>query len=184
MEDVPFDARDASDAQRAQVEAIGEPGKRRFRLMTIVEGETYIAWMEKQQIDALGRALEQVLDQVQDPSEDVMFTANAVAFDLATRRQFRVGRMELGFDQERDSLVIIAHDIEAESDERPALTCRFSRAQAREISREAATVVAAGRPRCVLCGQPMDTGPHACPQQNGHLPGELSGGIDIDDLEP
>ena len=51
------------DALAVTVEAIGEPGKRRFRLMAIVGGDTHIVWMEKQQVQALGLALEQVLVQ-------------------------------------------------------------------------------------------------------------------------
>ena len=41
-----------------------------------------------------------------------------------------------------------------------------------EISEEAERVVAAGRPRCVMCGMPMGPGPHACANQNGHLRAE------------
>jgi uncharacterized repeat protein (TIGR03847 family) len=171
--EVPSGNRESGDAQRARVEAIGEPGQRRFRLLAVVDGETYIVWMEKQQLDALGRALEQVLDQLPERSIDLSAGNEPVEFDLETRRQFRAGRMELGFDEERDRLVVIAHDLEVESDDDPGFICRLTRSQARELSGDAATVVAAGRPRCVLCGQPMEPGPHACPQQNGHLPDEL-----------
>lgn len=170
---MPSDHREAGDVQRAHVEAIGEPGQRRFRLLAVVDGETYIVWMEKQQLDALGRALAQVLEQLPDRSIGLLPTNDPVEFDLATRRQFRAGRMELGFDEERDRLVVIAHDLEVDAEDDPGFVCRLTRAQARELSGDAATVVAAGRPRCVLCGQPMEPGPHACPQQNGHLPDEL-----------
>lgn len=175
MEEKSFERRHVGDVQRAAVEALGEPGKRRFRLLAVVDGETYIVWMEKQQLDALGRALEQVLAQLPPAKPEASPVAEPVEFDLQTRRQFRVGRMELGFDEERDRLVVIAHDIEADPDEEPELACRLTRSQAQALSSEAAQVVAAGRPRCVLCGQPMGPGPHACPEQNGHLPGELDG---------
>ena len=176
MADDPLASRGLGDAQRAQVEALGEPGKRRFRLLAVVDGQTFIVWMEKQQLDALGRALEQVLDQLPARGPEVLPAHEPVAFDLNSRRQFRAGRMELGFDEERDRLVIIAHDIEAEPGEEPSFQCRLTRAQARELSAEAANVVAAGRPRCVLCGEPMGPGPHTCPQHNGHLPRELGAG--------
>jgi uncharacterized repeat protein (TIGR03847 family) len=164
---------EAGDVQRAHVEAIGEPGQRRFRLLAVVDGETYIVWMEKQQLDALGRALEQVLAQLPEGAVDLTPANEPVEFDLTTRRQFRAGRMELGFDEDRDRLVVITHDLETDAEDDPGFVCRLTRAQARELSGDAANVVAAGRPRCVLCGQPMDPGPHACPQQNGHLPNEL-----------
>jgi uncharacterized repeat protein (TIGR03847 family) len=175
MEEGSFERHRIGDVQRAAVEALGEPGKRRFRLLAVVDGETYIVWMEKQQLDALGRALEQVLAQLPPAKPEPPVVAESIEFDLQTRRQFRAGRMELGFDEEHDRLVVIAHDIEAEPDDEPGLACRLTRRQAQELSSEAAAVVAAGRPRCVLCGEPMGPGPHACPEQNGHLPGELGG---------
>src|SRR5688572_24796109 len=54
------------DAERIQVEAIGEPGERRFRLLSIVNGQTFAVWMEKQQVQALGMALEQMLERLPD----------------------------------------------------------------------------------------------------------------------
>lgn len=175
------------DAQRLRVEAIGEPGQRRFRLLAIVEGETTIVWMEKQQIQALGLALEQMLEQLPDRGPELGAANVPVEFNVETRHQFRAGRMELGYDETRDRLVVVAHDIHDEEgveeeavpgplddeDEGATFACRISREQGRELSADAAAVVAAGRPRCTMCGAPMGPGPHVCPQQNGHLPHEL-----------
>jgi uncharacterized repeat protein (TIGR03847 family) len=180
----PLDLGPNSDleAQRLRVEAIGEPGQRRFRLLAVIGGETYIVWMEKQQLQALGLALEQMLEQLPDAGPELGATGAPIEFDLSTRRQFRAGRMELGYDEGSDTLVIVAHDINDEPEssdvvieEIPAsFACRISREQAREVSADAAAVVAAGRPRCTMCGAPMGPGPHVCPQQNGHYPTELS----------
>jgi uncharacterized repeat protein (TIGR03847 family) len=177
------------EAQRVRVEAVGQPGQRRFRMLVVVGGETYVAWMEKQQLQALGLALEQMLSQLPDTGPSLEGGSLPGEFDTETRRQFRVGRMELGYEERTDRVVIIAHDIgeddddddEDDNDEPPALTCGLSREQAREISADAAAVVAAGRPRCTMCGAPMGPGPHACPQQNGHFPRELAGIEDGDD---
>ena len=175
------------EAQRLRAEAIGEPGQRRFRLMAVVDGETYVVWMEKQQLQALGLALEQMLEQVPDAGPDLGPTGAPIEFDTQTRRQFRAGRMELGYDERRNRLVIVAHDINEDQDDeedeadditreaaQPTFGCRLTRAQAREVSAEAAAAVAAGRPRCTMCGQPMGPGPHVCPQQNGHYPRALA----------
>ena len=159
----------AVDVDIAQVEAIGEPGQRRFRVITGAQGETTIMWMEKQQLDALGQAIDQILLQLEDKADEQSRATTDAPFDLATHNQFRVGRLEIGFDRERDRILIIAYDIEADEEETPSLAGLFPRDLAKAISEEAAKVVAAGRPRCVLCGTPMDAGPHACPQQNGHL---------------
>jgi uncharacterized repeat protein (TIGR03847 family) len=181
----PFEALSNSDldAQRLRVEAVGEPGQRRFRLMTIIDGETSIVWMEKQQLQALGLALDQMLDQLPDRGPDLGAADVPLDFDTETRRQFRVGRMELGYDERRDRLVIVAHDLNGDDDDddAPSLSCRLTRAQARELSVDAGTVVAAGRPRCTMCGAPMGPGRHVCPQQNGHLPMALADLGDEDD---
>ena len=161
------------DAERVQIEAIGQPGERRFRLLSIVNGETHAIWMEKQQVHALGLALEQMLERLPDTGPVAQGTPGFAEFDRQTRRQFRVGRMELGYDDEIDRLVIVAHDINGEEDADAAFACRITREQARDLSAEAEAVVAAGRPRCTMCGAPMDPGGHVCPQQNGHFKHEI-----------
>jgi uncharacterized repeat protein (TIGR03847 family) len=170
----PFD--NADDAM-VQVEALGEPGQRRFRLMAYVHGETHILWMEKQQVQALGMAIEQMLDQLPPGvggSESLPGEVKG-SFDPGTRSQFRVGRIELGFDVGKDRIVISAHDmIDDDEAGMPAATgsvnLRITRVQAQHLSEEAASLVAAGRPRCPMCGAPMDPEGHVCPEQNGHLP--------------
>lgn len=125
--------------------------------------------MEKLQVDALGRALDQLIEQLPgDPAVDELPEAEPV-FDLGSDRQFRVGKLEIGYDEVRDRIVIIAYDMEEPESFGPAALCRLSRMQAAEIAEESARVVAAGRPRCVMCGMPMGPGPHACANQNGHL---------------
>jgi uncharacterized repeat protein (TIGR03847 family) len=163
------------DAERIQVEAIGEPGERRFRLLAMVNAQTYAVWMEKQQVHALGLALEQMLERLPDAGPALPQAAglHVQDFDRETRKQFRVGRMELGYDDDEDRIVIVAHDLNAQDDSDAAFACRVTRGQARDLSAEAAAVVAAGRPRCTMCGAPMGPGPHVCPQQNGHFRHEL-----------
>lgn len=156
------------NASRVMVEAIGEPGSRRFRLVARIEAETVVLWMEKQQLQALGIALGQVLETLSDPTSPIEDIEGIESFDFETRRQFRVGRMELGFDESGDRVVMIAHDIE-DPDENQ-ITCRISRRQAQLISSDAEEIVSAGRPICPLCLEPMGPGPHVCPGMNGHFP--------------
>jgi len=157
------------EASRTLVEAIGEPGSRRFRFVAQIGTETIVVWMEKQQLQALGIAIEQVLDQIISDRPALDSATPFGNFDFNTHNQFRAGRMELGYDERRDRLVIIAHDLEEPGNE-PRVTCRISREQARDLSADAATVVASGRPLCPICGNPMGPGPHVCPGMNGHLP--------------
>lgn len=165
----PFERRPDVDAQRLRVEALGEPGDRRFRLLAIIDGETIIIWLEKQQVQALGIAIDQMLEQLPGSAPELGASGLPLEFNEETRRQFRVGRMELGYDEHNDRFVIIAHDMMDDSGE-ASFRCRITRAQARELSVDSASVAAAGRPRCTMCGAPMGPGIHVCPQQNGHLP--------------
>jgi uncharacterized repeat protein (TIGR03847 family) len=48
------------------------------------------------------------------------------------------------------------------------LRVRLSGAAARAFVRRALAVVAAGRPDCPFCGQPMDPEGHICPRANGY----------------
>ncbi len=172
----PFGERSLFDAQRVRVEAIGEPGQRRFRMMVVADGNTAIMWMEKQQMQALGLALNQMLEQFSNDTLELGRGDVPVEFDTDTRRQFRVGRIELGFDEPNGRVVIIAHDVHSGDEDEDAeaaakpFACRLTRSQAEAVSGSAATLVAAGRPRCSMCGAPMGPGVHVCAQQNGHLP--------------
>jgi uncharacterized repeat protein (TIGR03847 family) len=162
------------DALRVKAEALGEPGQRRFRLMAVIEGETRIVWMEKEQLRRLGQALEQVLENLPDRGPELGSASAAIAdFQLDSRHQIRAGRMELGYDEQRHRLIILAHELEAEDDVAPAFVCRLSPNQARELAEEAAVVVSAGRPICPLCGRPIASTGHACEKQNGHFPHRL-----------
>ena len=172
---MPSDA----DVQRLRVEALGEPGERRFRLMAVIRDETHIIWMEKQQMQALGLAVEQLLEQVPESQESVVDADTGGDYDQDTLNQFRVGRIELGYDVSSERVVINAYDLQQqEEDDSATLVLRLTLRQSAELSTDAAMIVAAGRPFCPMCGQPMDAEGHVCPQQNGHLPISL----DDDDL--
>ncbi len=159
----------AAEVENAAVEAIGEPGQRRFRLVSRVSGETIVIWMEKQQLDALGEAMDQILIQIGKEDDPFFAADDSPPFDFDTDAQFRVGRFEIGYEEESDRILVVAYDIEAEDDDEPSFMALFPRGLARELSEDASVVVSAGRPRCVLCGLPMGPGGHACAMQNGHL---------------
>src|SRR4051812_35215766 len=101
------------DAQRVRAEALGEPGQRRFRLMTVIDGATCVVWMEKEQLRRLGQALEQVLENLPNAGPEGSAESSVFSFDANASFQIRAGRMELGFDEQRKRLVVIAHDLES-----------------------------------------------------------------------
>lgn len=166
-------------AEHVKADAVGEPGRRTFRIRIVSSAGSASIWMEKEQMQALSMAIDQLLAQLRSnragrneapapPSESGDFPATAT-FD------FQVGRLGLGYDDQRDTLVLIAHEREADVDGPPTLTCRVRRGTMRTLSSEIGTVVSAGRPRCPLCGTPLDGSPHVCPGSNGKTPHSLSG---------
>jgi uncharacterized repeat protein (TIGR03847 family) len=145
------------------------------------DGRAAALWVEKEQLQALGLAVEQILAEFhgklggrpprQPPAET--FPANPTI-------DFRVGRLALGQDESEletgPRYVLLAYDLEGtageeeESNQPATLACRATRDQLRALSKNIAEVVAAGRPRCPLCGEPMEVRgkPHVCVRANGH----------------
>jgi len=169
MQDDFINPSPGGEVQQLRAEALGEPGQRRFRLVVVVAGDTWIIWMEKQQMQALGLAIGQILEQVAANAPTLEAGNPPLVIDDQTTNQFRLGRVELGFDETVENILINAFDFQ-DDENGPGLGMRLSLGQARELVREAAALAAAGRPLCPMCGQPMDPGGHVCPEQNGHLP--------------
>lgn len=162
------------NAQFVAPEAIGEPGKRRFRIVAVIDGMTWVLWMEKQQVQALGLAIEQVLEYMPAGSAIPDWALDDTVYDDETDLQFRVGRIEMGFDAAENQVVIAAHDIQDDdSDAQPGVRFRLTMQLARTFSEEAADLMTQGRALCPMCGLPMEEG-HICPEQNGHLPYDQS----------
>jgi uncharacterized repeat protein (TIGR03847 family) len=154
-------------------EAIGQPGQRRFRLLAMsTEGETASLWIEKEQLAALGEAIESLLRDegyeyqrmpLDDRAPDPVFPLNATL-------DFRLAQLSLGLDRENARVVLIAADGPEEDDAATAVTMRVGFRPAHELRIRIAEVVAAGRPPCPLCTAPMDPAGHVCVRTNGHQP--------------
>lgn len=161
-------------------EAIGDPGQRRFRLVGGVEGNVVALWMEKEELRALGLAIEELLEQLGMAglaSHRVAAQALQPAVTGPTSPEYAVGRMAIGYDEERKLIALFAHDIEQEDDEDelPIFAGRMSPANAKALAEQIVEVVSAGRPRCPRCGALIGPEGHVCPHSNGHLKVKLEG---------
>lgn len=157
------------------VGTIGPPGSRVFFLQAS-EGPTVISLIiEKEQAHALAVAVAQLLDELESqfelpPADPESVPAGDLELRLPVEALFRVSQIGIGYDQNRDLILIAAQELLLEEEEREPLVVRFwaTRSQMAALSRRAIEVVQAGRPICALCGQPIDPEGHFCPRSNGH----------------
>ena len=165
---------DLDSVQRLTAGAVGPRGQRVF-YMQVRRGNRLISLtVEKEQVRALADAIGHLLDSLaeKDPrlitSDDMLITD--MSLEEPIEPAFRIGQMGLGYDAERDMVILLMQSA-VEDDDEP-LRARFaaSRPQMRALSSHAAQVVAAGRPICGNCGRPIDPVGHFCPQRNGHGP--------------
>lgn len=158
---------------RLDTDAVGRPGSRRFRLIVQNENQTAFLWLEKEQLQALGLAVDQLLMKVRvlwsssDPQPPP--TEAHGSFDGGATVEIHVGRLGLGFDETSKLFVLLAHDVESDPDDSPSFRCLCSRSQLSRLSESINIVLAAGRPRCPICGSPLEGSSHFCPGSNGHI---------------
>ena len=163
---IDFGIVDAVDA-----EAIGEPGRRTFRVRARAGSNDAALWIEKEQLSSLGRAISQVLAERSRRRGETPASPGALA-DFAARPdvELQVVRLGLDFEPDTDRIILLADDRDAlERGNTPAFRMELSHPDALALVREISQVVSAGRPLCPLCGRPLeDSGPHFCPGSNGH----------------
>lgn len=169
-----FEQHEYNQLEILAAEAVGEPGQRRFRLIAGVPGDVISLWMEKEQLQALGLAIEQLIEQLQTTGikTDEIESTNLppLAPVDPTAPDFQVGKMAIGYDEEVRVVAFFAHDVEQQNDADPVFTGRSTLEASKGLSEEIAEVVAAGRPRCSRCGEVIGPEGHVCPHSNGHLP--------------
>ena len=151
-----------------QADWVGKPGERYFRLLARKGSRTACLWLEKEELQALALAIDQLLEL---PPETTVARVDATPtisdFPEDPSVEFKIGRLGLGQDDEE--YVIIAHDAESDPEGPPTFRCQVSRRQLIALSRQIDRVVASGRPRCPYCGTYVPRGQvHACTRRNGH----------------
>lgn len=137
-------------ARLLKPEALGQPGQRTFRLLLATDSQSACLWMEKEQMQALAMAIDQLVAQLRAnriPSQsrdDDITSAEETDFNLPAEVEFKVSRLGLGYDQDTDHLIVLAHELDADEDDPATLSIRATRAQMRQLSTEITKVVSAG----------------------------------------
>jgi len=161
--------------------AVGPPGQRVFYLQGR-EADTIVTLKcEKEQVAALAEYLGGLLARLP--------TATATPDDKREllkpfEAAWPVGSLGVGYDGERDRIVVVANERVEQDDEEeqgegepqtpgaaePA-SARFAitRVQAAAFVERARLLQRAGRPTCPMCGEPKDPAGHVCPRSNGHI---------------
>jgi len=162
---------------RIAIAAVGEPGQRRFFLQATGSGRTLTLGCEKGQIQALIVRLHQMVEAQQieraEPSDDA-----TPAGAEPGEPEWQIGEMGLGYHEARRMFVLVASEAAAgepteapaPDDDAPSVRFWLSHDQVLAFSKQAESVLAAGRPLCPRCGLPMDASGHPCPVMNGARP--------------
>jgi uncharacterized repeat protein (TIGR03847 family) len=161
--------------------AVGEPGQRAFYIQARSESAQLTVLVEKEQVALLAAEAVAFLDRIADQYPEDLVTLPEAMAELRepTIPLFRARMIGLGFDPERELVLIElrehSDDEDDEEDDEPPVVERdegyvariyATRPQVRAMAAHSAGVVAAGRPLCELCSQPLDPAGHRCPRWN------------------
>jgi uncharacterized repeat protein (TIGR03847 family) len=165
---------------RIGIAALGEPGQRRFFLLATGSGRTLTLACEKSQVQALILRLKQMLEaqKIEQPEP-----AGEPPSMQPGEPEWQIGEMGLGYHEARQMFVLVASQAavgeagepgeqqeEAPAEDAPSVRFWLSHKQVVAFSKQAESVLTAGRPLCPRCGLPMDPAGHPCPVMNGARP--------------
>jgi uncharacterized repeat protein (TIGR03847 family) len=164
---------------------VGSPGDRTFFLQAVDGARVTSVALEKAQVAVLAERVDALLDEVVRSSggeaavpaiAPTSMTDNS-PLQTPVEEDFRVGTMSLAWDAGAQRVVIecleVGEEPTSEGDLTPApgaglLRVSLTGSAARAFAKRAIAVVAAGRPPCPFCGNPLDPEGHICPRANGH----------------
>jgi uncharacterized repeat protein (TIGR03847 family) len=172
--------------------AVGQPGGRTFYLQAREGTRVVTVALEKVQVAILAERLTELLAEVRGRGADVPEEPPAAELDHNPLEEpivaaFRVGTMAIVWDGDDETVLVEAREVteedEEEEDEPEAVDAaveevdddidlmriRLEPGRALAFAAQALEVVAAGRPPCPFCGQPLNPEGHICPRRNGYM---------------
>ncbi len=168
------------DVETLATGAVGQPGQRAFYLQARTESTQLTVLVEKEQVRLLAEEAVAFLDRLADdyPELPVLLTPAEAELREPTVPLFRARLIGLGFDPERELVLLELRERPEDDDEDPldgedddeeeGYVARIyaTRAQVRAMAARGVEAVAGGRPPCPLCDMPMDPAGHVCPRWN------------------
>ncbi|HEY95514.1 MAG TPA: DUF3090 family protein [Dehalococcoidia bacterium] len=151
--------------------SVGVPGKRTFFLVIGEKEEWIRLWLEKEHLEALSIAIDQFIVRL---SQELRQYSNEPSIqssgdDLPVglpSGEFEVDQIGIGFDNEKVVFEFLVHALGPQNVDGIMVSCRINPRKVRRLGNLAREICAAGRPRCKLCGRPIDPTGHDCPMQN------------------
>lgn len=157
-------------------DAIGKPGERVFYLQGTQGDQVVTLLVEKVQVQSLAIGAEQFLAELKEKYPDLVepsgdYQEEPMHIHPPVDPLFRIGELGLGYDAERDLVVLVAREVVGESENaEEAGVVRFwcTRSQLKAMCQWGIVIANRGRAICPQCGEPMDPAGHFCPKKNGH----------------
>lgn len=168
--------------ERFVVGTVGLPGERTFFIQARTGSLVTSVVMEKDQVAQLADRLADVLVDVAERFDLEIPDPGPLdldALDVPLMEEFRVGAIAFGWDPGADQMLFELHattgdsevdptEIPDDEDGPPVLRVRTTMRQVVDFIDRSRKVVAAGRPPCPFCQQPLDPRGHICPRANGY----------------
>jgi uncharacterized repeat protein (TIGR03847 family) len=164
---------DFDEVDAFTVGALGEPGARAFFLQARRGPTRVTVKCEKQQASAISDYLRRVLNDLPAPTERPIAAAMELAAPVDAA--FVLGPVGLGYDRSNDMVLVQLEEVivvdeegePVESDpDRGHVRVFLTRSQAHAFCDHAEAIVAAGRPSCIWCANPINPDGHFCVRMN------------------
>ena len=155
-----------------EAKTFGEPGQRTFQLAMEAGRASCTVWLEKEQLLQLGIYLQETVQSL--PEDDRARASQSREPEWSGENpyiDFKAAQLLLSHDGPTNSFYLLAYEGEdSESgEEGTSVSFWITTDQAGVLADEALRICAAGRPRCSLCGGPINPEGHVCPRSNGHM---------------
>jgi uncharacterized repeat protein (TIGR03847 family) len=188
---MPRQVFDYDPPERFVTGTVGQPGQRTFYIQARSGARLTSVALEKAQVSLLAERIDDLLDEVLRrsggeapvPAVAPAATEDNGPLETPIEEEFRVGTMSLAWDGGSSRVVIECfavdesggsgepvEDLPDNAEEATGAVLRVSilASSARAFAKRALAVVAAGRPPCPFCGNPLDAEGHICPRANGY----------------
>ena len=159
---------------RLHPEALGEPGKRVFRILVEADDGSAVIWVEKQLLLQLAMGINEVLATLSKNVKTVDEESGQMASKPQRHVEFKAGKMVLGHPSIGERLVVVAHEVDSGDNSGSSVRIWGDIECFKAFAEKSIQVCAAGRPICQLCKSPVDNSGHWCPGMNGHSPTDFS----------